>query len=80
MLPASLKWVHRQSKGLTVNTRDDFPANCADVAKLPQPFLLIRSGGGHVGIPEAHDSQDKLLHGDICGTAVIWQRLLGINA
>lgn len=29
-----------------MNTRDDFPANCADVAKLPQPFLLIRSGVG----------------------------------
>lgn len=67
-----------QSKGLTVNTRDDFPANCADVAKLPQQFLLIRYVGGHTGIPEADDSQDKLLHGDICGTVVIWQRLLAM--
>ena len=25
-----------QSKGLTVNTRDDFPANCVDIAKLPE--------------------------------------------
>jgi hypothetical protein len=34
--------------------------------------------GGHVGIPEADDLQDKLLHGDICGTVVIWQRLLAM--
>jgi len=34
--------------------------------------------GGHVGIPEADDLQDKMLHGDICGTVVIWQRLLAM--
>ena len=34
--------------------------------------------GGHVGIPEADDSRDKLLNGDICGTVVIWQRLLAM--
>jgi hypothetical protein len=67
-----------QSKGLTVNTRDDFPANCVAVAKLPQQYLLIRYVGGHVGIPEADDSRDKLLHGDICGTVVVWQRLLAM--
>ena len=67
-----------QSKGLTVSTRDDFPANCADVAKLPQQYLLIRYVGGHVGIPEADDTRDKLLNGDICGTVVIWQRLLAM--
>ena len=67
-----------QSKGLTVTTRDDFPANCADVARLPQQYLLIRYVGGHVGIPEADDSRDKLLNGDICGTVVIWQRLLAM--
>ena len=67
-----------QSKGLTVNTRDDFPANCVDVAKLPQQYLLIRYVGGHTGIPEADDSRDKLLNGDICGTVVIWQRLLAM--
>ncbi len=67
-----------QSKGLTVDSRDDFPANCVDIAKLPQQYLLIRYAGGHVGIPEADDSQDKLLHGDICGTVVIWQRLLAM--
>ena len=67
-----------QSKGLTVNTRDDFPANCAEIAKLPQQYLLIRYVGGHVGIPEADDSREKLLNGDICGTVVIWQRLLAM--
>jgi hypothetical protein len=67
-----------QSKGLTVSTRDDFPANCADVAKLPQQYLLIRYVGGHVGIPEADDTREKLLDGDICGTVVIWQRLLAM--
>jgi hypothetical protein len=67
-----------QSKGLVVDTRDDFPGNCLDVANLPQQYLLIRYTGGHTGIPEADDSQDKLLHGDICGTVVIWQRLLAM--
>lgn len=67
-----------RSKGLAVDTRNDFPSNCLDVANLPQQYLLIRYAGGHTGIPEADDSQDKLLHGDICGTVVIWQRLLAM--
>lgn len=67
-----------QSKGLAVGARDDFPANCVDITRLPQQFLLIRYEGKHVGIPEADDSRDKLLHGDICGTVVIWQRLLAM--
>ena len=67
-----------QSKGLTVNTRDDFPANCVAVAKLPQQYLLIRYEGGHVGIPEADDSREQLLDGNICGTVVVWQRLLAM--
>jgi len=67
-----------ESKGLTVDARDDFPGNCADVEQLPEQYLLIRYAGGHVGIPEADDSRDKLLHGDICGTVVIWQRLLAM--
>jgi S-formylglutathione hydrolase FrmB len=67
-----------QSKELTVNTRDDFPANCADIAQLPQQYLLIRYAGEHVGIPEADDSRDSLLTGDPCGTVVIWQRLLAM--
>lgn len=66
------------SKGLTVDTRSDFPSNCATVTKLPQQYLLIRYVGGHVGIPEADDSRDKLLNGDICGTVVVWQRLLAM--
>ena len=48
------------------------------MAKLPQQYLLIRYVGGHVGIPEADDTRDKLLNGDICGTVVIWQRLLAM--
>jgi hypothetical protein len=67
-----------QAKGLTVTIRNDFPANCVAVTKLPQQYLLIRYEGGHVGIPEADDVQDKLLHGNICGTVVIWQRLLAM--
>ena len=67
-----------KSKGLTVNTRDDFPANCVAVAKLPQQYLLIRYEGGHVGIPEADDSREQLLDGNICGTVVVWQRLLAM--
>lgn len=65
-------------KGLEVTARGDFPANCVDIADLPQQYLLIRYAGEHVGIPEADDSKDKLLHGDICGTVVIWQRLLAM--
>lgn len=67
-----------QGKGLTVNSRNDFPANCIDINKLPQQYLLIRYEGEHVGIPEADDSRDKLLRGDICGTVVIWERLLAM--
>jgi hypothetical protein len=67
-----------EDKGLTVATRDDFPANCVHVAFLPQPFLLIRYAGGHTGIPEADDTRDALLHGDICGSVVVWQRLLAM--
>ncbi len=67
-----------QVKGLAVSTRNDFPSNCAAITRLPEPYLLIRYAGGHVGIPEADDSQDKLLNGDICGTVVIWQRLLAM--
>jgi hypothetical protein len=48
------------------------------VEQLPEQYLLIRYVGGHVGIPEADDSRDKLLHGDICGTVIIWQRLLAM--
>ncbi len=69
-----------QSKGLTVTTRDDFPATCADVAKLPQQYLLVRYTGGHVGIPEADDVTDSLLRGDVCGPLVIWERLLTMIA
>ncbi|MBI4515521.1 MAG: hypothetical protein HY699_06875 [Deltaproteobacteria bacterium] len=67
-----------ESKGLTVDTRNDFPSNCVAITKLPQQYLLIRYVGGHVGIPEADDTRDKLLNGDICGTVVIWQRLLAM--
>lgn len=67
-----------EAKGLAVHTRDDFPSNCLDINRLPQPFLQIRYEGEHVGIPEADDSKDKLLNGDICGTVVIWQRLLAM--
>jgi hypothetical protein len=65
-----------QSKGLTVDTRNDFPANCVTVAKLPQQYLLIRYVGGHTGIPEADDVTNNLLNGDVCGSLPIWQRLL----
>ena len=67
-----------EGKGLTVNTRDDFPGNCLSVADLPQQFLLVRYMGGHTGIPEADDSRDQLLQGDICGTVIIWERLLAM--
>lgn len=67
-----------ERKGIAVDVRDEFPGNCVQVARLPQPFLLVRYVGGHVGIPEADDSREKLLQGDICGTVVIWQRLLAL--
>lgn len=65
-----------QSKGLSVDVENGFPANCVQTPNLPQQFLLVRYDGGHVGIPEADSVQDDLLHGDICGPLVIWQRLL----
>lgn len=69
-----------QSKALSVDVQNGFPANCAQIPNLPQQFLLVRYDGGHVGIPEADDVQDNLLHGDICGSLVIWQRLLTLIA
>jgi len=67
-----------ESKGLTVGSRDDFPSNCVAITRLPQPFLLIRYDGGHVGIPEADNSREQLRNGNICETVVIWQRLLAM--
>ncbi len=65
-----------ESKGLVVDVRNDFPGNCTQVPNLPQQYLLVRYTGGHVGIPEADDVTDSLLHGDVCGSLPIWQRLL----
>jgi hypothetical protein len=65
-----------ESKGLVVDVRNGFPGNCTQVPNLPQQYLLVRYTGGHVGIPEADDVTDSLLHGDVCGSLPIWQRLL----
>jgi hypothetical protein len=65
-----------QAKGLTVRVEQGFPANCVAVPHLTDQFLLFRYVGGHVGIPGADSATDDLLHGDFCGPAVIWQRLL----
>lgn len=65
-----------EGKGLAVDVENGFPANCAQVPNLAQQYLLVRYAGGHVGIPEADDVRDNLLHGDVCGSLAIWQRLL----
>jgi hypothetical protein len=69
-----------QSKGLPVDVRNGFSSNCAAVPSLPQQYLLIRYDGGHVGIPEADDIEDELLHGNVCGPLIVWQRLLTMLA
>jgi hypothetical protein len=65
-----------RSKGLTVTALNDFPGNCTELPNLSQPFLMVRYTGGHVGVPEADDTTDELLHGNVCGQLVVWQRLL----
>jgi hypothetical protein len=65
-----------ESKGLVVDTRNDFPGNCTQVPNLPQQYLLVRYAGGHTGIPEADDVTNNLLKGDVCGSLPIWLRLL----
>ena len=69
-----------RSKGLTVDVRDGFPGSCVQIPNLPQQYLLVRYAGGHVGIPSADDITDNLLNGDVCGSLVIWQRLLTMIA
>src|SRR5579862_1932034 len=69
-----------EAKGLGVDVLNDFPANCAQVPNLPQPYLLVRYVGGHTGIPAADDITDNLLNGDVCGALPIWQRLLTMIA
>lgn len=63
------------AKGLTVDVRNDFPGTCVDMPRLPQPYLLVRYDGGHVGIPEADGVTTDLLHGNVCGPLTIWERL-----
>lgn len=67
-----------QQKGLAVDEKDGFSANCT---KVPQPkaqFLLIRYDGGHVGIPDVDSISNDLLDGDFCGPLTLWQRLITV--
>src|SRR5579862_2547497 len=65
-----------EAKGLSVRVEQGFPANCVQVPRLTDQFVLFRYPGGHIGIPGADTISDDLLHGDFCGPAAIWQRLL----
>ncbi len=65
-----------EAKGLSVRVAQGFPANCVQVPHLTDQFVLFRYPGGHIGIPGADTINDDLLHGDFCGPAAIWQRLL----
>src|SRR5262249_52692180 len=67
-----------QQRGLTVEERQGFSANCVKVPDPPAQFLMIRYDGGHVGIPDADSITDDLLHGDFCGPLALWQRLLTV--
>ncbi len=69
-----------RSKGLTVDSLGDFPGNCTQFPTLSQQFLMVQYTGGHVGVPEADDTTDQLLHGNVCGQLVVWQRLLTLFA
>lgn len=65
-----------EAKGLPVRVEQGFPANCTAVPHLTDPYILFRYEGGHIGIPGADTITQDLLHGDVCGPLIIWQRLL----
>ncbi len=65
-----------QAKGITVVEDMDFQGNCIAIPGTKATYLLIRYNGGHVGFPIV--DTDDLLHGDICGASIIWQRLRSV--
>ena len=65
-----------QAKGLTVRVAQGFPGNCVTVPHVTDQFVLFRYVGGHIGIPAVDTITSDLAHGDFCGPAAIWQRLL----
>ena len=65
-----------QGKGLTARVEDGFPGNCIDLPNPSESFLLVRYDAGHVGFKSV-DPED-LLHGDPCGQATIWQRIVNM--
>lgn len=65
-----------QGKGLSVETRDGFDANCGDLPSPGAQFLLVRYPAGHIGV--ASVDPDDLLHGDVCGDATVWQRIVSM--
>jgi len=65
-----------QGKGLTVATRDGFDSNCANLPNPDAQFLLVRYPAGHIGVESV--DPDDLLHGDVCGNATVWQRILSM--
>jgi hypothetical protein len=65
-----------QSKGLSVDIRDGFSSNCADLPGLDSQFTYVRYDAGHVGV--AGVDPDALLDGHICGEDTVWQRILAM--
>jgi enterochelin esterase-like enzyme len=65
-----------EDKGITVDVRDGFSSNCADLPDLDSQFTLIRYDAGHVGFRSV--DSDDLANGNVCGEATVWQRILAM--
>jgi hypothetical protein len=67
-----------RDKGLDVDEREGFPADCTDLNELDAPRMLVRYMAGHVGVEDV--DPDDLLQGNVCGEDTVWQRVLNMIA
>ena len=65
-----------ENKGLAVRTREGFDGNCQNLPSPDAQFLLVRYPAGHIGVESV--DPDDLLHGDVCGNATVWQRIISM--
>lgn len=65
-----------RDNGQVVAEQDGFSGNCADLPSPDAQFLLVRYPAGHIGVESV--DPDDLLHGDICGEATVWQRVISM--
>src|SRR5690606_2893815 len=62
-----------------VEVRNGFDGDCLDLPGFSgAQHVLVRYQGGHIGIPSSDDIRDALQNGDVCGSVLVWQRLLGM--